>query len=106
DHRSDPGPGDLRPGVGPSDPRLDPGVRPDPGLRGPGTGGSGFPGAPVPEREPMPTRDQARGIDQETTVPLRRPAEPLAVPSSEQAAKRLAAMLRANPSLLHNTPPD
>lgn len=72
---------------------------PTSGLEGAGTAGNADGSGPA-------SGDAGVGPAQEVTVPLRRPAEPLVIPSSEQAAKRLAALLRANPSLLHGTHPD
>lgn len=45
-------------------------------------------------------------VGERATIPIRRPPEPLVIPSSEQAAKRLAALLREDPSLLDATQPE
>lgn len=67
------------------------------------------PAAEPPARPPVfpgpEATGQRPGFVDERTVPLRRPPEPLVIPSSDQAAKRLAALLREDPSLLHGSPP-
>lgn len=96
---------------------------PAPGTPAPGSPAVG-PGLDLPGRAPVDPAPEPAGLEpfgtgltpptvplrrndlvEERTVPLRRPPEPLVIPSSDQAAKRLAALLREDPSLLNGTPP-